>query len=237
MKYLILAFTFTSCGTGIFTEHMLRKVNYDKSFLESEVENCYHLVNSGGYDKRNVNERILLLDSLFKQTWNELKISSTNEETKKILSRWKAYGEPSNMYGNIMMPDINLDHEFYVSSALLELVCSARYVVRSINLDIDAQLIPVDEPMLIIKPERTNIRLGESYKAQILYGLTSKSINDIFDVFIDNNPVEYSDGHWEIEITPDSKGVKYFTAKIESKQANKQGEKFTVLTTAKFSVK
>lgn len=237
MKYLILVLTLTSCGTKTFTDHMLRKVGYDKLFLESEIENCQNTVNLGGYDKQNVKERIFLLDSLFNQTWNEVNKSSSNKETEVILKKWKGYGESPNLYGNIMMPDINLDHQFYVASALLELIGSARYVVRSINFDIDTQLIPVDEPMLVIVPERKNIKIGESYKAQILYGLTSKSINEIFDVFVDNKPVEYSDGHWEIEVTPKSKGVKHITAKIESKKANKKGEKFTVSRTAKFYVK
>ncbi len=203
-----------ACSQSDPTERLNTLSKRSIELKEIEIENYIRRVDDLIFDKFNVKEKLLVVDSITDAAFDELDKSQTREEVKDLFNRWKS-SVTQVIEINPYTEDINTltAPNYFKSNVRFEIAYASRELINDLSDLIGAQEIKFDKVESFIIPEKESVNIGEQYKAKIYLAAYSSNIEEILEIRCNGKPINIKNGVGYIEFTPTEKGT--FTYRIE----------------------
>ena len=186
---------------------------------------------------RVTEQQIESIDSLFHAAQEQLSGSKNNREIQTLLTTWESYLTKEFNYDEPFFKLLPLGFKSYQLMAFVKLNKDANQVMRHVSRYINATEIKFDRLNIIVEPEHTSIKLGQTYKAKVYFSATSSISPKIVQLLLDNTPIEVGDdGTGYLEIKPERKGNYIYKISSKAKHNNIFKEFYTLERELTFNV-
>ncbi|MFY0628634.1 MAG: hypothetical protein JXR07_20215 [Reichenbachiella sp.] len=165
------------------------------------------------YDNFNTKFRLYLLDSLTKVSIEQM----TQVDGEDVLNNWRKSMKDLEIIPNGNIDDVFQSNYKFSPNSRCKLLFEALEAQEFVNFDIGASRVNINKVETFVIPTKTEINLGEKYKALITVASYSSHYEKVLDILIDGNPIPIKNGFGLVEITPSSRGIHEYTIEIADK--------------------
>jgi hypothetical protein len=200
------------------TKLQLEAIEQMISSIKVEIE---EFVQETGIESKPI-DQAFFIDSLY-NAYLKVIDNGKNEEIKDAFTNW------TNTVSTVYLTDYELNYLNNTNSLShkLELSITSLKLLMDLKSSLEIEDVVFDQIEVVFIPQISELKLGESYEAEIFMGALMKRTSDLVDYYYDGNKLEKSEtGGGKIIFKPDRTGVHTISVTAQVEGPNNQPFEF-----------